>query len=64
LRIAVSNEAGQTVQARQPRITDGQAVARFGNLPPGAYTVSVDGTRPRLVSPVTAAAMVWDPTTT
>jgi pimeloyl-ACP methyl ester carboxylesterase len=64
LRIAITNEAGQTVQARQPRIADGEALARFTGLPPGAYTVTIDGTQPGLVSPVTAATLVWDPATT
>jgi pimeloyl-ACP methyl ester carboxylesterase len=61
LKITIANESGQTVGARQPRTTDGHAEATFTNLPPGAYTVTVDGTQTGgPVSPVTATTIVWD----
>jgi pimeloyl-ACP methyl ester carboxylesterase len=64
LKITIADETGQTVQARQPSPTDGHAEARFTNLPPGGYTVTIDGAQTGgLVSPVTATIIVWDPTT-
>jgi hypothetical protein len=63
LKITISNETGHTVRAQQLHTTDGNAHARFNNLPPGAYTVTIDGTQTNgPVSPVTATTIVWDPT--
>jgi pimeloyl-ACP methyl ester carboxylesterase len=64
IKITIADETRRTVQARQPRITDGKAEARFTNLPPGGYTVTVDSIQTGgPVSPVTATTIVWDPTT-
>jgi pimeloyl-ACP methyl ester carboxylesterase len=63
LKITVTNETGQPALVRQPRIIAGRAHARFSNLTPGAYTVTVDGIETGgPVSPVTATTIVWDPT--
>ena len=60
LRIAVSDEAGQLIDARVARPSRGTATSTIDDLPPGAYTTDVaglDAASP--VAPVSSAILVW-----
>ena len=58
--ISLIDEAGSTIDARTPRLSQGHAVTTFTDLQPGAYTVDVTGITPASpVAPVSSDLLVW-----
>jgi pimeloyl-ACP methyl ester carboxylesterase len=62
LRLAVTNEAGHEIRARQFRPAAGTITANIGGLAPGAYTIEVTGADlASTYAPVSSDILIWDP---
>lgn len=62
--VTVIDERQRPVYARQPAVKAGTLTVTTGVLPPGGYEIRVTGAHDGSpITPVTAHALVWDPTT-